>query len=131
MPKRPATHDEDGQVRPFADFLIEQAKGKTHGELSDNLNELVRRVQETEKTGTLTLTIKVAPLKSNPEVLVVTDEIKLRLPEHDRDGSLFYSDEGNLVRDNPAQMAFDSLREVPAGVNPDTGEIDEKKQAEK
>jgi hypothetical protein len=44
--------DEDVHVRPFADFLREQAKGHSHDELSEGLREqLVARVQDTGKKG--------------------------------------------------------------------------------
>lgn len=44
----------------------------------------------------------------------MSDEIRLKLPEHDRPGSIFYADDQhNLVRNDPRQLAFDSLREVP------------------
>lgn len=48
------------------------------------------------------------------------------MPEYDRPSGVFYADEnGNLTRDNPDQLAFESLREVPPppGVNPRTGEV--------
>lgn len=120
---------EETAVRPFADWLREQSKGQTHEELSDALYDLVARVMDTGKAGTLTLTIKVAPVKGNETgALVVSDEIKLRLPEHDRKASLFFPDkQGNLSRTDPHQLTFESLREVPppAGVDLETGEIKE------
>lgn len=118
--------DTDHTIRPFADWLREQSGGDTHEELGESLHDLIARVRDTGKGGTLTLTISVKPLKDDLNVLIVTDEIKLKLPEHDRKGSMFYADDdNNLVRSDPRQMTFDSLREVPppAGVNTDTGEV--------
>lgn len=112
-------------IRPFADFLREQAKGTTHDELSEGLHDLVQRVRDTGKKGTLTVAITVELMKGSDKAVIVSDEIKLKLPEHDRDTSLFFADRnGNLTRNDPDQLAFDSLREVPppAGVNAD-GEI--------
>lgn len=122
------TETDGGRVRPFADFLREQAKGATHEELSEGLRDLVARVMDTGKGGSISLKITVEPMKgSKGSALVVTDEIKLRLPEHDRQSSLFFSDrEGNLVREDPNQLAFDTLREV----NTETGEIREVPRAE-
>ena len=122
------TETDWGRVRPFADFLREQAKGATHEELSEGLRDLVARVMDTGKGGSISLKITVEPMKgSKGSALVVTDEIKLRLPEHDRQSSLFFSDrEGNLVREDPNQLAFDTLREV----NTETGEIREVPRAE-
>lgn len=115
-------------VRPFADWLRDQSKGATHDELSQALYDLTGRVIDTGKKGTLTLTITVQPLKGQVDALVVSDEIKLKLPEHDRKASLFYPDkQGNLTRSDPNQLTFESLREVPPppGVDPATGEIKE------
>jgi hypothetical protein len=102
-PPRP-DHDDDQHARPFAAFLREQAGGKTHDELSDALRDLVGRVQDTGKKGSLTLVVNVEPLKGDTDTLVIKDEIKLRLPEHDRKASLFFvASDGNLTRENPNQ----------------------------
>lgn len=114
------------RVRPFADFIREQNRGKTHEELGEGLRDLVARVEDTGKKGTITLVITVEPLKGNEEALMVSDEIKLKLPEHDRGASVFFRGrDGNLQRDDPNQPTFDFLREVepPAGVDPATGEV--------
>lgn len=116
-------------VRPFADWLRDQSKGKTHDELSEALRDLVSRVIDTGKKGSLTLIVNVEPMpNSDGSALIVKDEIKLKLPEFARDASLFFADEDfNLRRTDPRQLTFDSLREVPPpqGINPKTGEADE------
>lgn len=120
--------DDDQVVRPFADWLREQAGGKSHDELSDALFDLVQRVRDTGKKGSVQYTISIGPMKGDKDVLVIADEIKLRLPEHDRKASLFYTDKtGNLTRSDPNQLAFESLREVEGGqvVNTTTGELKE------
>ena len=113
--------------RPFAEFLLEQNRGRTHNELSEALVDLVARVEDTGKKGTLTLTVTVEPLKGNESCLQVSDEIKLKLPEHDRGASIFFRGrDGNLQRDDPNQPSFfDVLRDTPPppGVDPVTGEI--------
>lgn len=124
------TTDDERFVRPFADFLRDQAKGKTHEELSEALHDLVARVRDTGKKGSVVLTVKVGPLKGDLDVLVVSDEIRLNLPEHDRQASLFYPDEtGNLSRTDPNQLSFEGLKEVPPpNVDPETGEITDTKE---
>lgn len=123
------TPDDDGvTIRPFASWLREQSSGRTHDELSEGLHDLIARVRDTGKKGTITLVVSVETLKGDSEVLVVTDEIKLKLPEHDRSASMFYPDaHGNLTRTDPRQLTFDELHEVPppAGVDAKTGEIKE------
>jgi len=109
------THTDDNteHVRPFADFLREQAKGNSHEELSEGLHDLVARVLDTGKKGTITYVVTVEPTKGT-SALTVSDEIKLKLPEHDRDASLFFTDRnGNLTRKDPNQLEFEGLREVP------------------
>jgi hypothetical protein len=106
---------DEPQVRPFADFLREQAKGHSHDELSEGLRDLVARVQDTGKKGSITYVVTVEPTKGT-SALTVSDEIKLKLPEHDRQASLFFTDrDGNLQRNDPDQLTFDSLREIPGG----------------
>lgn len=113
-------------IRPFIDWLREQAKGTTQDELSEGLHDLIARVQDTGKKGSLSLTITVAPLKGDNHVLVVSDEIKLRLPEHDRQSSLFYPDKhGNLSRKDPGQLEFEGIRGLETA-DTTTGEIKEK-----
>ena len=111
---------EDPPIRPFADWLQEQSSGKTHDELSEALWDLVQGVQDTGKKGTLTLTVIVEPMpKTEGHVLVINDEIKLRLPEFPRDASVAYVDKfGNLVRNNPAQPELSGLRDVSATAEP-------------
>jgi hypothetical protein len=122
------TDEDDAFVRPFADWLREQSGGKSHDELSEALHDLVARVRDTGKAGSLQFTIKVATMKGDHDVLVLSDEIKLRLPEHDRKASLFYADQhGNLSRTDPNQLTFEGLREVPGvgTVDTSTGELKE------
>jgi hypothetical protein len=113
-------------VRPFSDFLREQSGGDTHAELSEALRDLVARVRNTGKAGTLTLVIKVEPLKTS-DALAVTDEIRLKLPDYNRDGSLMFTDrDGNLIGNDPNQLAsFDVDRATGevTGYDPVTGEV--------
>lgn len=115
---------DDPTVRPFADWLREQGEGKTHDELSEALYDLVARVTDTGRKGTLTLTITVEPMKKSDEVLVISDEIKLKLPEFDRPVSVFYTDDqGNLIRNNPNQPELAGLRDVSAPGAPDPNSL--------
>lgn len=112
-------------VRPFADFLREQAKGHSHDELSTALRDLTTRVHDTGKKGSITYVLTIEPTKGT-DALTVSDQIKLKFPEHQRQASLFFNDkDGNLVRNDPNQLQFESLREVPPppGVNTVTGEV--------
>lgn len=104
----------DRRVRPFADFLLEQRRGLLHHELSEGLNELLEAVLEHGKNGSLTLTVTVKPAGAGDMTVFVTDDVKVKKPEGDRPASLFFvDDDRNLTRENPRQMSFESLREVP------------------
>lgn len=95
------------EPRDFSAWLIEQSSGRTHAELSTSLRDLVTRVLDTGKKGSITFTVNVEPMKGAPETLVVTDAIKLKLPEHDRKASIFWPDTaGNLCRTDPNQPSF-------------------------
>ena len=123
--------DDAPHVRPFLDWLREQSQGKTADELSEGLHTLIDKVRETEKKGSITLKVTVA-YDTKINMLVVADNITISLPEHDRQATIWYLDhDGNLTRNDPRQLAFEALREVPppAGVDPKTGEIIEPRKA--
>lgn len=104
---------EPEQIKPFAAWLTEQSQGKTHTELSEGLHDLIDKVRETGKKGSMILTVTVSPLKEDVNVLVVSDEIRLKLPEHARKPSVFFADEqGNLSRTDPRQLTFEGLKVI-------------------
>lgn len=113
-------------VRPFSEWLLAQRKGGLNIELGDALADLVTAVGETNKGGTLTLTIKVAPGRGTS--LEVKDECKTKLPEHDREITLWWSDDdGNLMRYDPHQQQIPfgprAVDAPPENVDAETGEI--------
>ncbi|MGH9001957.1 MAG: hypothetical protein ACRDYV_02400 [Acidimicrobiia bacterium] len=111
------TEKDPPRVRPFADFLVDQAGGRTHAELSDALHDLTSAVQATGRKGALTLTVTVEPMKGNTQALLVTDKVTAKPPAADRKSSVFFADaQGNLSRHDPRQMHL-PLREVP-GADP-------------
>lgn len=108
----------DTQPRDFADFLREQANGRTHAELTDALAEVVSAIRDTGKKGSIALTITITPVKNGGGVLTVADAVKKVVPQHDRRTSMFYPTRtGSLVKDDPAQPSFDDLRELDEPTN--------------
>lgn len=106
-------------VRPFTDTIRDARMGELHEELSEKLNELVKAVGDTQKQGTLTLTIKLKPIGSNGAI-ELHDEVKLKKPELPRGSSIFFSTvENNLVRNNQTQPELTGLREVAADQSKD------------
>ena len=104
---------EEPVIRPFAAFLLDHHAGRTAEKLAEELHALVAAGQDTEKGGSLTLTLKVEPLaKGDIETLIVTADIKTKLPVHANKGAVFFPDaHGNLVRESPDKPRL-PLREV-------------------
>jgi hypothetical protein len=94
--------------RPFSDTLRELRDGLCLDELSLQMQMLVQQVQATNKGGRITLTVDVKPAERIAGAVVITDDIKVKLPEIKSDGTLMWpTPEGNLQRNNPKQ------RELP------------------
>lgn len=103
-------------IRPFRDVLAEFAEGATEQELGEAMWDLVQRVQDTGKAGSLQLTIKVQP--NGRGQIEVLDEVKLRLPEFSRPTTAFYTDRsGNVSRRNPAQPEIPGMARINKEAN--------------
>lgn len=95
------------RIEPFGNILRTLQKGTTHEELGKALHELVARVNETGKKGTLTLVLTVSQSKEWGRVQI-EDKVTTKLPEQDRYASIYFvTDDGNLTRTDPHQLAFD------------------------
>ena len=103
-------------IRPFKDVLIELGEGSTHSELSDAFWELLQRVQDTGKAGTLTLQIAISP--NGAGRIDVKDEVKLKLPEFNRPSSSFFIDNsGNASRRDPNQPEIPGVTHINREAN--------------
>jgi len=117
-------------TRPFFDTLRELRKGRTHEELSTALAAMVTAVQDTGKSGEITLKLKIRPpRKGSITYITIEDEITSKLPRADRDDTVFFPlADGSLSRQDPSQLGL-KLSAVPDGVDPQTGEIDAQRSA--
>ncbi len=100
--------------KAFAVFLQDLRDGRAHSELSAQLAELVHKVKETGKGGTLTLKLKIKPAGRGSDVdkVTIADVIMVDLPKPDRGEDFFWlTSESELTRNHPTQGALD-LREV-------------------
>lgn len=98
-------------IRPFKDVLLELGEGATHSELSDAFWELLQRVQDTGKAGSLTLQIAIAA--SGAGRIEVKDEVKLKLPEFNRPQTAFFVDNsGNASRRDPNQPEIPGVTHI-------------------
>lgn len=99
---------EDVQPRPFHEVLRELGEGSTNSELSEGLWDLVQRVQDTGKAGSLTLTLHVS--FDGMGRIQTKDSVNLKLPEYSRPTTAFFVDEtGNASRRDPNQPVLPSL----------------------
>lgn len=106
------TDDEHDERQSFAAFLCQHARGRSERELSDRLRELVEAVEETGKAGSISYTVTIKPQGNADHAVLVSDQVKTKLPELDRPASIFFADERyRLVRSDPRQLSFESLTE--------------------
>lgn len=99
--------EDEPQIRPFSEVLLQQARGRTHDDLSIGLHKLIAAVQDTGKAGKLQLTIDVRPLKGDTNTLQVVAAVTSKVPQVDQPASIFFvDDDGNLTRNDPRQMSL-------------------------
>lgn len=88
-------------------------KGEFADDLSEHIANVSKAVQETQKPGKITITIKVKPTGGN--AIMIEDKIVSAAPEGDPMRAVFYvDDEGNLERNDPNQREL-PLRAVEGG----------------
>jgi|WetSurMetagenome_2_1015567.scaffolds.fasta_scaffold00090_12 hypothetical protein len=92
--------------RSFTETLADLAGGEILNDLTEQLAQVVKAVEETGKVGALTLTIKIG---TNGEgAMQVQADIKTKEPQPVRGTTiLFHNSDGSLTRNNPKQGAFD------------------------
>ena len=97
--------------KPFNDTLVQLRFGELHEDLTDALNEVVSKVDATQKAGKLVLTLSFKPGKGGQ--IEIADELKLTLPKVEKAHTiLFATPEGNLQRQDPRQKTFEGIRSV-------------------
>lgn len=120
----PAEQQPDEEVRPddggdggspprrlFATWLQEQRNGGLHHELTEGLAEVTTAVQDLQKAGSLTLTLKIVPAGKEQQAVIIADDVKVKAPAA-RGSSMFFTDpHGNLYRRDPRQPEL-PLRDV-------------------
>lgn len=104
-------------ARQFTDTLVHLRYGKTHDDLTEELNKLTAKVMETNKPGTLTLKLKLSPTKSGQ--VEIDDSVTCVLPKDQRGSTLFFATpENNLQREDPRQDSLPGIRQVSDSTNP-------------
>lgn len=105
-------------MKPFTDTLNQLRFGTLNEDLTKALHELITACSDTQRAGTLTLTLALKPGKGGQ--VEVFDDIKVKKPKEERGSSImFATPEGNLQREDPRQMKLEGLRTVDM----ETGEL--------
>jgi hypothetical protein len=114
------TIEDDGpaRVRPFAAILNDIRGGDVADQAAELMQELVAAVREHGKKGELVLKIAVEPMKGNPDALSVSGDVTSKPPRPTPVAAIFFADtDGNLLRDDPRQIALPGLRVLDKTTN--------------
>lgn len=105
--------DDETVIRPFAAYLTETNRGRTHTDLSQTLHDLTEQVLLLGKEGSMTLTVKVGVMDADAGQLKVTESISTKMPQPTPRTSIFFADgDGNLSRNDPNQMVLGDIKAV-------------------
>lgn len=115
---RPPLADDNGVlVRPALEVLSRLRSGKVMDMLALEMNRVVSGVKDSQtgKGGTVTLTLKINPIKQKQNAVLVVATITGKAPEDPPESDLlFYDDDANLHTRNPMQS--DIFDDGPRGV---------------
>ena len=112
-------------MRLITDVLRDIRKGRVVDAASEELAELVRAVQATERPGALTLKLTITPQGKGDNAVIVGCDVAVKMPKQPLPDALFFADaEGDLLRDDPTQN-----RMFGDAIDPKTGEILDRKGA--
>lgn len=102
-------------IKSATAIIAEIRDGRAVLELSNEIHEAVRAVLQHGKPASVTLELKIAPLRKGAEnlteaPLVFTAEVSSKLPKPDPELTLFYVDDD----ENPSRMP--GSRQTPLGL---------------
>lgn len=112
------THDEQVPLdpEPFLHALRTAMRPEALLDAGDEFGDLIQRVKDVGKKGTLTLKIDLVPDKPDPDVVVVTAQTSVKAPKPTPAGRLLWPlDGGRLSTKNPAQLEMPGLASVEGG----------------
>lgn len=112
--------DEPCPIRPFHEWLLDQARGAVDDELTVALAEVVEAVAHLGAKGKVTLEVQIDPAGAGGRMVSTQCVVKTKPPLPPAEPSVFFvGDGGSLVRDDPYQAHLFPARQVDAA----TGEI--------
>lgn len=105
-------------MKTFAQTLGTLRAGELADELDEKLKDLVLAVDAShEKSGSITVTIKLKATKSG--AIDITDTVTVKLPAPEKSTTLmFATNDGFLQRNDPAQGELDGIRSVSTDTRP-------------
>lgn len=107
-------------IRPFHEWLLDQARGAVDDELTVALAEVVAAVAHLGGKGKVVLEVQIDPAGSGGRMVSTQCVVKTKPPLPPAEPSVFFvGDGGSLVRDDPYQARLFPTRRVDA----ETGEI--------
>lgn len=91
-------------MNSFHRTIQEVDGGALSDDLAEKLSELIGKVKERGKAGSISLTVKVKPLNSDVDTVSVVANVKVTEPaKPERASTFFTTDDNTLVRNNPRQ----------------------------
>lgn len=107
------------QADGFIRLINTHRGGALADELSRMLHNCTTAARDTGKMAEITLTLKLKPTGSTGTQLTITDNLKPKIPQPDRDMTLMFIDaDGNLTRRDPRQSELDGIRRIPDADEP-------------
>lgn len=117
-PQNHETEHETEQVFTASHLLASMRNGAANDRATEELEKLVRAVQETDKSGSVTIKIKVAKLKGGETELKVDMTVGSSIPVGDIPFGIYYPDkQGALHRTDPRQMELLEQRRQDGDIN--------------
>lgn len=90
----------------FASVLLTHDKGKAHTDASNKMTDAVAAVMETGKVATVTVKIKISPIKDMPTGVKLESAVTTTLPKDPAKSIWFAGDDGTLHRNDPRQISM-------------------------
>lgn len=90
-------------------------RGKSKDELAAAITQVIATVRDTGKAGEIVYKVKITNLNPEEATLTFTDDVSVKLPKPNRQGSVFYTDDDlKISRKDPrqAEMKFGKEAEV-------------------
>lgn len=100
----------------LSEWVAAHARGQLDREVGDAINEVAQAVILLDKSGSVTLDLK---LEKTGGRLLVAGKVKTKTPEADPEAGLYFLGSDGLSKDDPYQMKFEDVRDF----DPETGEL--------